>query len=216
MRPQRAGRALGRRALHEQAVDGRPGARDVGAEGAPFAAAPRRAARRRDRSAEARRGRAGGAPPASASSSAARRSAKPSRAAALVEGGVDVGGRALRPRRAEQDSTTQKSCGSSSGSSVGAGCRCRAPGPERRKNGTSAPKLAASACSALRLERLRQACGWRAGARTRRRSSRRRDRTRPGCASRSGRASGPRRPRAAASRSSAARTSVSSTEAGRR
>ena len=121
----------------EEPVDRRAGAADVGAEGAERAQLVRERRRSRGRS----RG--------SAARSRGRRTARErgeERGAALleaggavaaVEGGVDGRGRRLLARRAGATSSTQKSCGRSSGSSVRAvaGAELRAVGEEERDVG---------------------------------------------------------------------------------
>ena len=115
---QRPLRGLRRPPVVEEAVDRGTGPADVGAEGAERRAAPRRAAsdaRSFGGSAARSRGRRTAVERVE---QRVRRSSQPSRAVALVEGGVDATPSTASRRRAAATSRIQKSCGSSSGARI--------------------------------------------------------------------------------------------------
>ena len=198
----------------EEAVDRRPGAADVGAEGAQRRGARRRAARTRGRSAAAPRGRA---------DARRRRARRAARARALVE--------AASPSRSSKaaytaavDSFAAPAAGATSTTSspaaarpARASCRrpCRAAGPSARKNGTSAPSSRGE-----RVQRARRRAARASVAFARRSAVAASELPPPSPAATGMRFSMRARqrgstPAAAASASSARRTSVSSREARR-
>ena len=132
-------------AVVEEPVHRGAGSGDVGVEGAEAAQLVASAASSRGRSAAVRRGRAGGG--RRRARRAARRGARPSRRRRRARRSRRRRTRSrASARRFGTTSTIQKSCGRSSGSSVVPSPEPSC-GPSTRKNGTSAPSVAASSCS---------------------------------------------------------------------